>query len=118
LTGRDQDLAGIELNEPERIAFLHGAALQLGGRAAPYGMGAIFPDVERLAETRREKITRVRKKENLSKAEKFFAALETKPSVVRSPSGLRYEIVARGSGPVPKPQQTLTVHYTGRLIDG
>lgn len=37
---------------------------------------------------------------------------------VTSPSGVKIEIVAQGTGPQPKPGQTVTVHYTGTLMDG
>lgn len=33
-------------------------------------------------------------------------------------SGLQYEIVKEGDGPMPGPGDQVTVHYTGRLIDG
>jgi peptidylprolyl isomerase len=37
---------------------------------------------------------------------------------VTSPSGVKIEILAKGTGPQPKPGQTVTVHYTGTLVDG
>lgn len=33
-------------------------------------------------------------------------------------SGLKIEIIKEGSGPTPKPGQTVTVHYTGTLASG
>lgn len=35
-----------------------------------------------------------------------------------TPSGLKVEMIKEGTGPQPKPGQTVTVHYTGTLIDG
>ena len=35
-----------------------------------------------------------------------------------TPSGLRYRIVAPGSGPAPGPEDTVTVRYAGWLTDG
>jgi peptidylprolyl isomerase len=35
-----------------------------------------------------------------------------------SPSGVKIEILAQGTGPKPNPGQTVTVHYTGTLMDG
>lgn len=34
------------------------------------------------------------------------------------PSGLQYEILQEGNGPCPTDKDTVTVHYTGSLIDG
>lgn len=38
--------------------------------------------------------------------------------VVVTPSGLQYLVVKQGDGPLPKASDVVTVHYTGRLIDG
>ncbi len=35
-----------------------------------------------------------------------------------TPSGLQYEILQEGDGPVPTANDRVEVHYTGRLIDG
>lgn len=35
-----------------------------------------------------------------------------------TPSGLKLEIIKEGTGPMPQPGQTVTVHYTGTLTDG
>jgi peptidylprolyl isomerase len=38
--------------------------------------------------------------------------------VVTTPSGLKYEVIATGTGAIPKTGQTVIVHYTGTLDDG
>lgn len=38
--------------------------------------------------------------------------------MITTASGLRYAITRQGTGPLPKPGQILTVHYTGTLVDG
>jgi peptidylprolyl isomerase len=38
--------------------------------------------------------------------------------VVMTPSGVKIEIVKEGQGPIPKPGQTVTAHYTGTLSNG
>lgn len=35
-----------------------------------------------------------------------------------TPSGLQYEVLEEGNGPKPTAGDSVTVHYTGRLIDG
>ena len=37
---------------------------------------------------------------------------------ITTPSGLKVEILQDGNGPVPKPGQTVTVHYVGTLLSG
>lgn len=38
--------------------------------------------------------------------------------VTTTPSGLQYEVITEGDGPVPTAQDQVEVHYTGKLIDG
>ena len=48
----------------------------------------------------------------------FFAKLKGDKDVVELPSGLRYKIVSPGTGDYPKATDTVTVNYSGRLVDG
>lgn len=38
--------------------------------------------------------------------------------VKTTPSGLQYEVIKEGDGPMPEANDQVTVHYTGKLIDG
>jgi peptidylprolyl isomerase len=40
------------------------------------------------------------------------------PDAVTTPSGLKYVVVAEGEGDSPKKGDVVTVHYTGKLLDG
>lgn len=55
---------------------------------------------------------------NAAAGEKFLNENGVRPEVHTTASGLQYEIVTRGEGPVPTAQDRVVVHYTGRLIDG
>jgi FKBP-type peptidyl-prolyl cis-trans isomerase len=48
----------------------------------------------------------------------FLAANAKKPGVVVRPDGLQYRILHNGFGIRPKPQDYVTVYYTGSLING
>ena len=43
---------------------------------------------------------------------------KNKPGVVALPSGLQYKVVETGHGAKPSKNDTVTVEYTGRLING
>ena len=60
------------------------------------------------------------KKSEMNKAtgEAFLAQNKTKAGVVTLPSGLQYKILTAGTGAKPSKEETVTVEYTGRLIDG
>ncbi len=49
---------------------------------------------------------------------KFLEENKKRPGVVTLPSGLQYEIIKEGTGPIPKSTDTVKAHYAGSLIDG
>ncbi len=118
MVAHEQNVAQVELNANELAAFLRGATANAEGKPAPAELGKIYADVDQLSEARHVKIRLAVEQKNLAAAREFFTALEKKPEVVALPSGLRYEITKTGAGSFPKPQQTISVHYTGRQIDG
>lgn len=56
--------------------------------------------------------------ENKTKGEAFLKENKSKDGVVVLPSGLQYKVVSAGTGAKPSKDDTVTVEYTGRLIDG
>jgi FKBP-type peptidyl-prolyl cis-trans isomerase FkpA/FKBP-type peptidyl-prolyl cis-trans isomerase FklB len=56
--------------------------------------------------------------ENTAKGQKFLDENKEKDAVKVTDSGLQYEIVEEGDGPKPGPNDSVTIHYTGQLIDG
>jgi FKBP-type peptidyl-prolyl cis-trans isomerase FklB len=57
-------------------------------------------------------------KENQAKGQAFLDENKNKPGVVSMPSGLQYKIITNGTGAKPTKSDTVTVEYTGRLING
>lgn len=55
---------------------------------------------------------------NLNEGKAFLEANGKRSEVVTVKSGLQYEILKKGNGPVPKASNTVKVHYHGTLIDG
>ena len=56
--------------------------------------------------------------ENKAKGEAFLTQNKAKPGVVTLPDGLQYKVVKSATGEKPKKDDTVTVEYTGRLING
>lgn len=50
--------------------------------------------------------------------EKFLAENKTKEGVKETPSGLQYIVEKEGTGAQPTATDEVTVHYTGKLLDG
>lgn len=57
--------------------------------------------------------------ESNAEAGRAFLVENGKRAEVKTlPSGLQYEVITEGDGPMPTAQDQVEVHYTGKLIDG
>ncbi len=54
----------------------------------------------------------------IEKGKAFLAENAERPEVTKLPSGLQYEVLQEGTGATPKATDRVTVHYTGKLLDG
>lgn len=74
---------------------------------------------ERQAQMRKQQEEQAKKAEtNLEAGEKFLLENAAREGVVTTLTGLQYEILEAGEGDSPAATDTVTVHYTGRLLDG
>lgn len=55
---------------------------------------------------------------NLEAGEAFLAENAAKDGVMVTASGLQYEVMREAEGPKPTPEDEVTIHYRGTLIDG
>jgi len=55
---------------------------------------------------------------NLKKGEEYLAQNAKKEGVTVTDSGLQYEIITEGDGPIPTSSDKVKTHYHGMLIDG
>lgn len=57
-------------------------------------------------------------KQNKEAGEAFLAENGKRVEVKTTTSGLQYEVLKEGDGPMPEATDQVEVHYTGKLIDG
>jgi len=57
-------------------------------------------------------------KDNKTLGREFMEQNAKNDSVVQTKSGLQYMVLKEGNGAKPGPTDKVTVHYTGRLLDG
>ncbi|MCF7220252.1 FKBP-type peptidyl-prolyl cis-trans isomerase [Marilutibacter chinensis] len=57
-------------------------------------------------------------KKNAEAGRQFLALNGKKEGVKTTGSGLQYEVISEGSGPKPKAEDVVRVHYKGTLLDG
>lgn len=55
---------------------------------------------------------------NKAAGEKFLAENAKKAGVITTASGLQYEVITKGNGPIPSATSTVKVNYHGTLLDG
>jgi FKBP-type peptidyl-prolyl cis-trans isomerase FklB len=55
---------------------------------------------------------------NIKTGEAFLDSNKTKPGVQTTASGLQYEVITKGTGPIPTATDSVVCHYRGTLIDG
>ncbi|MGR8980670.1 MAG: FKBP-type peptidyl-prolyl cis-trans isomerase [Gammaproteobacteria bacterium] len=57
--------------------------------------------------------------ESKARGEAFLAENAKKPTIVKTASGLQYEVLSKGAGTTsPSASDKVTVHYKGTMIDG
>lgn len=55
---------------------------------------------------------------NKAEGEKYLAENGAKDGVTTTASGLQYEVLTAGTGPMPTAEQQVRLHYKGTLLDG
>jgi FKBP-type peptidyl-prolyl cis-trans isomerase FklB len=79
---------------------------------------AIIMEFQKQQKAKMEETNKVEGEENKKAGEEFLAANKEKDGVVTTESGLQYKVINEGNGPKPGPEDTVTVHYRGTLING
>ncbi len=117
--GKRVGLSELEFTPADLAAFLKGLNSAATGKDTPYELEKIGPLMDAFMQKKQAAYSAKAKAKSLEATSAYFAKLkETNKNVVELPSGLRYEIIKPGTGPNPKPSDTVSVHYVGVLIDG
>jgi FKBP-type peptidyl-prolyl cis-trans isomerase len=56
--------------------------------------------------------------QNMVDGQKYLETNKTREGVSTTASGLQYEVLVKGNGNSPRPEDSVTVHYTGSRLDG
>ncbi|HJZ63667.1 MAG TPA: FKBP-type peptidyl-prolyl cis-trans isomerase [Candidatus Acidoferrum sp.] len=110
--GRQLKQAGIDDIDSALLArglkdFFAGAKSPLTDEQSQAALMAYATEVKKRVETKNQK-----------EGETFLAANKAKSGVVTLPDGLQYKILTTGTGPKPKPEDTVVCKYKGTLING
>ncbi len=82
------------------------------------GMNDIFMDLNMKMQSFQAAKAEEEAKETIAAGEAFLSAKEQEEGVMKTESGLLYEVIKKGNGPKPTLDDKVEVHYHGTLIDG
>jgi FKBP-type peptidyl-prolyl cis-trans isomerase len=111
-------IADLQFTPAETEALVRGIATAVAGKESPYELQAVGPQMDAFMQRKQSVYLAKLKTQSAEQAAAFFAKLKDNKAVIELPSGLRYEVKKAGSGAMPKSTDTVTVNYTGKLIDG
>ncbi len=95
-------------------AVYNGTAPKLSFEEAKQTVNAFFMELQKKQEEQAAAMAQV----NAKAGEQFLAENGKRVEVKTTPSGLQYEVLKEGEGVQPTASDSVTVHYTGKLIDG
>lgn len=108
----------IELNHDIVLQGVKDALMNTEAKLNPQERQAALDALkQKMIETQKKKAEAIAEK-NLAESQAFFAENGNKEGVVTLPSGLQYKVVTSGSGKSPKEEDSVTVHYSGKLLNG
>ena len=95
-------------------AVFYGRATKMTAEEAKTEVQSFFMQLQQKQQEDNAKMADI----NAAAGEQFLLENGKRAEVHTTPSGLQYEIVKQGDGPRPTAGDSVTVHYTGKLIDG
>jgi FKBP-type peptidyl-prolyl cis-trans isomerase FklB len=122
--GQQMAQQGFQATDFTGAGFAAGITDALAGNDASLSdeqMQAVAQKIETILRARQEEMMVEMRKvatANLEKSSLFLEENKKKEGVQTLESGLQYKVIQAGSGESPTAEDTVRVHYTGKLIDG
>lgn len=111
-------LAELEFNPEQVNSLIKGLTVAASGKDSPYDLEKIGPAMDQFMQRKQSAYMAKLKEKGSAETTAFLAEVKKKPDIVVLPSGLMYQVEKPGTGPAPKPSETVKVHYTGTLVNG
>lgn len=116
--GQQMELYSFGFSDDELAAVSRGLAAAARGDEASGDLETVGPQLQAFLGSRPAQVREKRVAEGKAEAEKLFAKVDAKPGVMKTDSGLRYEIIDPGTGPKPTLGDKVVAHYTGTFVNG
>jgi peptidyl-prolyl cis-trans isomerase A (cyclophilin A) len=99
-----------KISQNDRMEFI--SIVRIGEEAKSFNAATVFStELPKLV----EKIEKLAKENEKKQIESFNNMVK---SMTKDPSGFYYKVTKKGTGPTPLKGQTITCHYTLKLLDG
>ena len=109
-----RNLGSLGLSESEMAIVTQGMTDEVLGKSKKAELEQYGPKIQAFAQG---KAAAMASKEKQA-SEAFLAKAAAEKGAQKKPSGLVYTEIVAGAGPSPTANDTVKVHYTGKLIDG
>lgn len=109
---------GFELDEAAFVLALNDAKAAKDSRISEEDSQKAMTEMQEKVMKKQEEERKKISEENKVKGTKFLEENKTKEGVKTTASGLQYKVITEGKGVTPKVTDTVTVNYSGKLLDG
>lgn len=107
-----------DIQQKELLAGVKDAFGEEAAALSPEQMAAVKQEFAKKMQEAQQKQLAEMKAKNLAEGNAFLEENKGKDGVVVTDSGLQYQVLAKGEGPLATEQDIVSVNYTGTLIDG
>lgn len=116
--GKSSGLADLDFSKEQIEVIVRGIYVAHAGKDSPYDLAAIGPSVDKFMTDRKNAYLAKQAAKTAEESAKALADAKARPGAVELPSGLIYEVIKPGTGDFPKPTDTVSVNYEGKLANG
>ena len=116
--GGDFKRQGVEMDAEAVVQGIRDALAGAEPQMTPAEMNATLSELKRKVVAEQRKRGVEKELEFLKQGEAFMQENAKKEGVVTTDSGLQYKVIQPGTGKTPGPEDQVTVHYKGTMIDG
>ncbi len=109
-----QQLRGMGVENLDKEAFNEAVAAAFDGKETKISA----EEAQKLIQEYLQELTSKKEAQIKAVGEKFLAENGKKENVITTASGLQYLVEKEGTGAQPAATDEVTVHYTGKLLDG
>jgi len=116
--GGDFKRQGVEMDAEAVVQGIRDALSGAEPKMTPAEMSATLTELKRKVVTNQRQRNVERELDYIKEGKEFLEQNARKDGVVTTDSGLQYKVIKQGSGKSPGPEDQVTVHYRGTMIDG